>query len=1026
MSQPLEISAAAESHEEVFLARYERLRAWALQLTAGDQARAEDLVQDAFIHFTLARPALTQVQNLDGYLYSVLRNLNVSHLRRQQRLQSRTLSVVEYDSAEVSLCATDPRDLIRVQDELRACCRYACVRKESAKAGSVLILRFLHGYYPREIAAVMRATRAAVEERLRVARSEARQYLKDPASLRFIREDKAQPQPHAAARTGGVLTTDELLRELRDTVWQSRRGNCLPDTLLDSLYGGAARAALETVPLAHAVSCPRCLDEINRRLGLAPLAERYPTDTLAKEACPKERDDDADDDDGAGGDMTGADAAEFYRRSRRRARAVFEHRPAELGISLNGQLVAAQKIGAAVNEQTLNVGPGEPVEFIEVVSEQEVRLLFLDLSQRAAGEQQWLTRVELSDERTLEATVNFAGPAPVVQVIYRDPLLAPEAAAHTNSVAEGVPLREVTTKAAAEDEQTTDARPRTGARARRWARGVSATLGRLWRSFMSRGFFMRPGTLAAALSLVLIAVLLFVRLHVPTVSAAELIHRSINREQAVAADASLVVHRTLYFEERQAGRGDVLARRRIETWQSAARGVRARRVFDEHDNLVAGAWLKPDGAGTLYRRGAAAEARGAQSLAAPQTLDGDAWLIDLSATDFAALVGDLARVRVAETGGAYVLDYERAGAEAGLVRAALRLHSADLRAFDETLVVRRAGETREYHLAESAYERVPAAQVAPAVFQPDAVLTTPAAELKEAGKGGARVENTPAVDGAAGHKEPSVASAELEVEVAYLLNQIKADLGEQVSLRRTAAGALRVEALVESAARKEEVLRALRPVGDNPAVVVDVKTVAEAVQRRAQENGPGQEVTREVEVQTGRVPADGELRRYFGARLVGDERIAEESRQFAARAMTHSRQALLHASALKQLTGRFSPAETAALTPEARRKWLALLAGHARAVEREVAALRAELGAVFAPSGAGVGSVAQESVSAANLAQAAERLLQLSYAHDEAVRSAFTLAAEQGTTARIKSAQFWRSLRTAEALAAGLQGIAQD
>src|SRR6185295_5875942 len=41
----------------------------------------------------------------------------------------------------------------------------------------------------------------------------------------------------------------------------------------------------------------------------------------------------------------------------------------------------------------------------------------------------------------------------------------------------------------------------------------------------------------------------------------------------------------------------------------------------------------------------------------------------------------------------------------------------------------------------------------------------------------------------------AIASHELEVEVTYLLNRIKANLGEQVSMTRTIGGTLRVEAL---------------------------------------------------------------------------------------------------------------------------------------------------------------------------------------------------------------------------------------
>src|ERR1051325_11109201 len=229
MLEPSEIPRAGESravsHEEVFLARYGPLRAWALRLTGGDAARAEDLVHDAFVQFSFARPDLARVQNLEGYLYQMLRNLNISQRRRANRRRGDEPGVFEYDSAEFVLRAADPRDLIRVQDDLRQVCHYACVRKESSKAGSVLILRFMHGYYPAEIARFTGTTREAVEERLRAARNEARQYLKDPESLRFINRERGRGA--SAASTGYVQPPEELLRDLRQRVFDSRRGECV-------------------------------------------------------------------------------------------------------------------------------------------------------------------------------------------------------------------------------------------------------------------------------------------------------------------------------------------------------------------------------------------------------------------------------------------------------------------------------------------------------------------------------------------------------------------------------------------------------------------------------------------------------------------------------------------------------------------------------------------------------------------------------------------------------------------------------
>src|SRR5215204_4787921 len=433
MLEPSEIPRAVESHEEVFLARYGPLRSWALRLTGGDAARAEDLVHDAFVNFTLARPDLAHMQNLDGYLYQMLRNLNTSQMRRAARRREDAPAVVEYDSAEFVLRAADPRDLIRVQDDLRQVCHYAGLRKETSKAGSVLILRFMHGYYPGEIARFTRATREAVEERLRVARNEARQYLKDPESLRFINREKLRGGGRAAA-TGYAQTPEELLRDLRQRVFDSRRGVCPGEARLAELYEGQAGGTPDCALLAHLVSCPVCIDEVNRINNLPPLSERFPTDALGNEPRRGGRGGGGGDDegggDGTGGDGTGRASSEEAGRCRRRARDVFEHRPRELCVSVNGRVLAAQKVGSVINEQKLNVGDGEAVSFVEVFSEQDVRLLYLDpASWPAEPDGGFSVSVSLSDRRMLEARLTYADSAPTVQVVYRDPLMAAETGA---------------------------------------------------------------------------------------------------------------------------------------------------------------------------------------------------------------------------------------------------------------------------------------------------------------------------------------------------------------------------------------------------------------------------------------------------------------------------------------------------------------------------------------------------------------------------------------------------------------------
>jgi hypothetical protein len=240
-------------------------------------------------------------------------------------------------------------------------------------------------------------------------------------------------------------------------------------------------------------------------------------------------------------------------------------------------------------------------------------------------------------------------------------------------------------------------------------------------------------------------------------------------------------------------------------------------------------------------------------------------------------------------------------------------------------------------------------------------------------------------------------------------------------MTRTTGGKLLVEGLVETEGRKAEMLSALGPVINNPAVRVDVRTVAEAVKQTPKGSTPRAGTVQEIDVAPTRIPADSELRAYFSSRLVGNEAIEQEIDRYSNRVMTHSRQALLQASALKRLVERFSPADIRALSPEARDKWLSMIHEHSQAYRREVAALRQQLATIF-----GGRSPAAEPGDVTNTAQAASRLVELSYANDDAVRSAFTISADGRTTGGIKSEKFWRSLSAAEKLALAIEAQYQN
>src|SRR5215216_6617277 len=275
-SKPVPSAKIFQSQEAAFIEHYDWLLRWALQFTNHDRERAQDLVQQVFAQFALAHTDLSAVDNIPAYLYTTLRNTHLSEVRLAGRSHGESQSIVEYSIADAALEATDPYTLFQTQDQLRRVCQYACLRKQTSRAGSVLILRFFHGYHISEIATVLRGTCQAVRQCLKFARNEARLFLDDPSALKFI----GKTQSGSVIFTGTVCTVDELLTELRQAIFRSCEGECLVHDSLRALYLECHVVATENITLAHIVSCAKCLDAVNGILGLPRLAQRHPADAL--------------------------------------------------------------------------------------------------------------------------------------------------------------------------------------------------------------------------------------------------------------------------------------------------------------------------------------------------------------------------------------------------------------------------------------------------------------------------------------------------------------------------------------------------------------------------------------------------------------------------------------------------------------------------------------------------------------------------------------------------------------------------
>ncbi|HEV8368796.1 MAG TPA: RNA polymerase sigma factor [Pyrinomonadaceae bacterium] len=990
---------SSQSHEDLFIERYDRLMSQSLHLTEGDRQEARDLLHDAFIQFTLIRPDLEGISNLDGYLFVTLRNLRLSQVRRAAHGTHNPRSLASYDSLELGLRACDLRTQIQVRDELRLICDYAAVRKDSSKAGSVLILRFFHGYYPSETALVLHTPRRVVDNWLVIARREAKLYLENPEGLAFMTQSSSDAAPTSAEKP----SSPDIFTELRFRIFQSKRGDCFPREELARRY--AAETAIDCEQLAHIVSCSTCLDEVNRILRLPSLSERNPFDVTSRDDRSK----------GGGGGVSGGGSApgggagptaarEFVSRSRREAKVTYEHRPEELRFSANGFVVGSLKVDSERSEQTISINLDEKISFVEAFSEQGVRLLLMNVEPPPEGSATQSLDVRFSDDRTLKLALSFGDHWPTLHSVYYDPLLSDSLIGVDEALREESGQLPVATMPLLENQS------RLGFR-ERLVKSFSSLRGR----FFDPNFWLRPATITVLLAAMLIGALLFVETPKPAIAptAAEIIAQAIAHEQTVASTADQILHRTISLEECKAS-GELISRHRIEVWHSAGKGITARRLFNEQGALVAGDWRRTDGVQTIYHHGTQPQVQLAPEKRTLTVTFDNAWQFSPSAQEFSALsTGDAAMIRLEERSGAYVISLSRDDGRDGLVSVSLTLSHGDLHATAQTVVVRRNGELREFRFVETSFEQRPPATVAPALLEPEPELVK---TDRVSGRRGA-LENIPVSPSLLVPVSPA-ASAALEVEVLRLLHQAGADMGEQVNVTHSPEGWLHVEALVETDKRKGEILDALSSLKSNPALRIDVTTVGEALKRKPQTRTSSPVLVEDVGTSSNTIPVETDLRAFFNNRGFTNENLDYQVRQFSTRIVVRSRETLNHAWALRRLAQRFSPEQLRSLDADARAKWLALVRGHASALQQGARALRQDLSPVFSSSDSDEVRDETSIKSDDDLVRAIELLFALCSASDQAINSAFAISPDTDKATAIKSPKFWRSMRETEALAA--------
>src|SRR5262249_10497177 len=150
-------------------------------------------------------------------------------------------------------------------------------------------------------------------------------------------------------------------------IFDARDDGCPPPRTLRETYGDEAGRPLPVGLLSHLVSCGACLDAANRILGLPTIADRHPSDMLGPDRRNR------------GGGGGSPSSLPGLRRARQKLRDVFEHRPRELRLVVNGVERGWQTLTGVRTELTLVLEPTETVDFVELSSEQGCRLLLLNV-----------------------------------------------------------------------------------------------------------------------------------------------------------------------------------------------------------------------------------------------------------------------------------------------------------------------------------------------------------------------------------------------------------------------------------------------------------------------------------------------------------------------------------------------------------------------------------------------------------------------------------------------------------------------
>ncbi|MEI9979872.1 MAG: hypothetical protein WDN23_12915 [Edaphobacter sp.] len=889
-------SAPAIRTEQILERYYGQLVEWGTLLTRGDQNKAQDLVHDFCLHLTVTKPDLSAVREMDGYLYKSLRNIYVSGLAQSSREALQLVNIAEYDSVQLAAMPRHAGDPLQRQNDLRRICCYAVWRKTQTKSASYFILRYFHGYHHQEISDLACTPIAAIYNKFRAFRVEVRSYLEAPRKLQFT----SREVPPVPALRWTPLSSLDLFKELRKSILDARRGDCLPEEELIAFYTSEHSKPLSCSLLSHLVSCERCLAIVDNHLQRPTLKDREPLDEVG------------DSSDGVGtevGKPAGMSRERLLRSVRRYRTEVLEHRPRTLSIAVDGKILASHDVQAQRNVLSARIERPENASFVEVFSEQGIRLALISIGELPPeGPHAQTQRVDLSDDRWLDLSLSFDGLGLNSEVVYFDPALAPELIEEDGSD------EFVKILPRPEPNRTGDGNILSWPRASAWLAAVRR--------------FLRPITPSPVIawSLVIASVFSVAGYFVlrndktaPVLSARDVLNRSIQAE-AISLEGQ-TEHQVFRFEEATAD-GSILIQGTIDLWKDGDDKRYMRRLYDAQHRLIAAEWTQRNGDRGEYPVAGDSQSSGVDR----EILADDLWKQDVSPSAFRELNGENAQIRATEDG------YELTATETGaahpqLISATLVLdrHYHPIR---EVMRMRSGSEVREVRFAQADYERRPSSSVPDAIFDPqDQGLRS-------------KVDRHPFFSKGV---ISDVQLAELHIAVLYQLNNLGADTSEPIDVEETPDGRVRITGAVADDSRKQQILARLNLLENHQLLEAQLFSPSDAQKPGFKRPRAIGNTINTYDVGQTKAPADAALRGFFQAQGMSGTALDAAVVGFSRDALGHSQRALQHASALNRLGSTFPMFALRSVSLPSQQQWTELVAKHATALEVELRALHDQL-----------------------------------------------------------------------------------